>query len=130
MPAKFHHVHLKAPDPRKTAKWWADNFGAKILGESESRGSLFVRMDISGVLVNVSSLRPGETPRKGDANVHLGLEHIALTVDDLAADLAKLSKQGIVIQQPLTETENGGKMAFIVAPEDVRVELIQLPPSR
>ncbi len=128
MAAKLHHVHLRAPDPRKTAKWWSETFGAKILGESDSRGMLFVRMDLEGVLVNVSSARAEDNPRKGYAGIQYGLEHIGLTVTDLAKTLDTLVKKGVKIQQPLTLTETGAKMAFVEAPDDVRVELIQPAP--
>ena len=36
----FHHVHIKSPDPRKTAQWWADVFDAKLMPE---HGALFAR---------------------------------------------------------------------------------------
>ena len=30
---KINHIHLKAHDPKTTAHWYADMFGAKIVGE-------------------------------------------------------------------------------------------------
>jgi len=123
--AKLHHIHLRAPDPRKTAKWWSENFGTKILGETESRGVLFVRMDLEGVLINVTAVPADSKPRKGYAGIQYGLEHFGLTVTDLAKTLDSLAKKGVKIQQGLTQTESGAKIAFIEAPDDVRVELLQ-----
>ena len=33
-----NHIHLKAPDPKKTAQWYGDTFGAKITGQVQGLG--------------------------------------------------------------------------------------------
>lgn len=38
MAFKVNHLHLKTPDPRKTAKWYVDHLGAKIVSERETPG--------------------------------------------------------------------------------------------
>ena len=30
---RVNHIHLKAKDPNKTAQWYVDVFGAKVMGE-------------------------------------------------------------------------------------------------
>ena len=122
----FHHVHIKSKDPRKTAKWWVDTFGAKLMPERDAGGgSLFVPVEISGVTINISSPRADEVADmgQGDAGVLFGLEHFGLYTDDLDADLAKLRKQGLEIFV-VRETADV-KMAFVETPDKVRVELIQ-----
>jgi catechol 2,3-dioxygenase-like lactoylglutathione lyase family enzyme len=37
MAHSFHHVHIKSRDPRASAWWWADMFGAEVLPEVEFR---------------------------------------------------------------------------------------------
>ena len=34
MAFKLNHVHLKTPDPQKTAQFYVDTLGAKIIGAS------------------------------------------------------------------------------------------------
>ena len=55
----MNHIHLKAPDPRKTAQWYVDVFGAEVL-------------------------------------------------------------------LPITETATGSRISYIQAPDDVRIELVQV----
>lgn len=124
MAHKFHHGHIKSRDPRKTAQWWADMFGAKILPERDAGGALFAPIELSGVIINISSPRPDEVDQmgEGDATLHYGLEHLGLYTDDLDADLARFKEQGLEIFEVRDST-----MAFVDTPDKVRVELIQSP---
>ena len=38
MAFKLNHVHLKTPDPQKTAQFYVDTLGAKIIGEAGANG--------------------------------------------------------------------------------------------
>ncbi len=129
MAYQLHHIHIKSPDPRKTAQWYVENFGARIASERTVNGALFIGVDLSGVLVNISAPAPGQKLPKGSADMHLGLEHFGLVSPDLEKDLARLKAKGVEILQPLTEGAGGAKIAFIKAPDDVRIELLQLPSS-
>ena len=50
MAFKLNHVHLKSPDPQKTAQFYVDNLGAKIVGQAGGNG---VRLDLHGLSLNV-----------------------------------------------------------------------------
>ena len=121
MATGIHHVHIKAKDPRKTAKWWIDMFGAKPLDEREVRGALFVPVEIGGLTINISSPRPEEVGSMGagDPTIHYGLKHVGLSVDDLDSQISKFEAQGLEVY------ERSGHMAFVEGPDDVRIELIQ-----
>ena len=44
MPYRINHIHLKAPDPRKTAEWYVRAFNFTIVSdETRSFGDRFVR---------------------------------------------------------------------------------------
>ncbi|HSF05175.1 MAG TPA: VOC family protein [Methylomirabilota bacterium] len=44
MPFRINHIHLKAPDPRKTAEWYVRAFNFKIVGdETRVFGDRFIR---------------------------------------------------------------------------------------
>ena len=117
----FHHVHIKSPDLRKTAQWWADVFGAKLMPEHDA----FCPVERSGVLINISSVTPteAEAMAQGTAACNFGLEHIGLTTDDLDADLARLREDGLEIY--LQSESPTARLAWVETPDDVRVELIQ-----
>ena len=126
MPFKFSHIHLKSVDPRKSAAWYVECLGAKVQGESEVRGATFVRLDLEGVPINVSAPDPGEEFPPGSAEKHLGLEHFAFTVEDLEGLLERVQQHGGIVKERW-DPPSGARIAWIEAPDDVRIELIQPP---
>lgn len=132
MPFKINHIHLKSPDPKKTADWYVKAFNFKIVSdETRVFGDRFIRCESEGGLaVNISGARTGETLGSGDANPHHGLEHFGLDTDDIEAEIARLEGLGATKMEGPIEMATGGQIAFIKAPDDVRLELIQAPPKK
>jgi lactoylglutathione lyase len=59
-----------------------------------------------------------------------GYGHIALTVDDLDATLARLAEQGIEPERPpYTIREGGSRLCFVRDPDSYRIELIERKPG-
>lgn len=129
MSFRINHIHLKAPDPRKTAEWYVNAFRFKIVGDTVRPapfGDRFIRCESEdgGMAVNISGARVGETLGPGDAMPHHGLEHFGFDTADLEADIARLTALGAeLLDGPL---ESGGvRIAFLRVPDDARIELIQ-----
>ena len=124
---EFNHVHLKAPEPRKTAEWYAEAFDFTIVSDIvRPYGDQFVVTKTpDGVTVNISGARAAEDMGDGDANVHWGLEHIGITIDDLDAELERLTAMGAEIKEGPIDVPNGPKIAFIRGPDDTRIELLE-----
>ena len=127
MPYEFNHVHLKAPEPRKTAEWYAEAFDFTIVSDIvRPYGDQFVVTKTpDGVTVNISGARTGEDMGDGDANVHWGLEHIGITVDDVDAEIERLAAMGAEVKEGPIDVPNGPKIAFIAGPDDTRIELLE-----
>ena len=117
MAFKLNHVHLKTPDPQKTARFYVDNLGAKIVSQNANGG---YRLDLHGLPLNVSKHIDGQT----HPQVY-GIEHIAIDTDDLPGTVAKLKKGGAHI---LEETTVGGgrKVCFFEGPEGVTLEVLEV----
>ena len=79
------HVHLKTPDPQKTAQFYIDNFGATLKGEIPGRG---VRVDLHGLQLNITTLIAVQNHEQ-----HYGIEHMAVDTDDYAGTLATAASQ-------------------------------------
>ncbi len=128
MAYEFNHLHLKAPDPKKTADWYVQAFNFKIVSDAvRPSGDRFVRCQTTdGVVVNISGVRTGEQMGGGDATVHWGIEHFGITVTDLDAELERLKGFGAELMEGPIDVANGPRIAFIKAPDDVRIELLQL----
>ena len=128
MAYEFNHVHLKAPDPKKTADWYVQAFNFQIVSDAvRPSGDRFIRCRTpDGVVVNISGARTGEQMGGGDATVHWGIEHFGLNVDDMDAELERLKGFGAEVMEGPIDVDNGPRIAFIKAPDDVRIELLQL----
>ncbi|HZS33932.1 MAG TPA: VOC family protein [Methylomirabilota bacterium] len=132
MPYRINHIHLKAPDPRRTAEWYARAFNFKIVSdEVRVFGDRFVRCvsEDGGMAVNISGARTGEHLGPGDATAHHGLEHFGFDSADLDADIARLEQLGCPLLEGPIQVPNGPRIAFLRAPDDTRIELIE-PPRR
>src|SRR5262245_41037514 len=71
MAFRINHIHLKAPDPRKTADWYVRAFNFKITSdETRAFGDRFVRCqsEDGGMNVNISGARTNERLGPGDAS--------------------------------------------------------------
>jgi catechol 2,3-dioxygenase-like lactoylglutathione lyase family enzyme len=128
MAFRINHIHLKAPDPRKTAEWYTQAFNFKIVGdETRVFGDRFIRcLSEDGALaVNISGARKNETLGSGDASAHHGLEHFGFDSENLEADITRLESLGARLLEGPIQNPNGPRIAFLRAPDDVRVELVE-----
>lgn len=128
MAYRINHIHLKAPDPRQTAEWYVKAFGFTIMGdEVRVFGDRFIRCrsEDGGMMVNISGARTGERLGPGDASAHHGLEHFGFDSEDLEADIRRLEGLGAALLEGPIQVPNGPRIAFLRAPDDVRVELIE-----
>ena len=123
----INHIHLKAPDPRRTAEWYAEAFGFEIVSDTvRSFGDRRLNCKSpGGLVVNISSARDGETMADGDAGPHWGLEHFGVDSDDLLADIERLGALGAPLLEGPIDIPEGNLVAFVQGPDDVRIELVQ-----
>ena len=125
---RINHIHLKSPDPRKTAEWYVRAFDFTIANdETRVFGDRFVRCRSAdgGIAVNISGARTNERLGPGDANPHHGLEHFGFDSLDVEADIKRLVDLGAVLMEGPIQMPNGGRIAFLKGPDDTRLELVQ-----
>jgi lactoylglutathione lyase len=127
MPFNVDHIHLKSSDPKKTADWFVEAFNVEIMSDTvRSFGDRFIKTKTEGGLtINISSERAGETLGPADANPHYGLEHFGFDTDDIDADIARLVGLGAELKEGPINNGGGVTIAFIAAPGDIRIELLQ-----
>ena len=127
MPFVVNHIHLKSSDPETSANWFKDAFNVNIVSDNvRSFGDRFIVTETEGGLrINISSERTGETLGPADADPHYGLEHFGFDTDDMDADLKRLEGLGAEIKEGPIDVPGGPLIAFIAAPGDIRIELIQ-----
>ena len=117
MSFKLNHLHLKTQDPEKTAKFYVDTLGAKIVNQTANGG---YRLDLHGLSLNVSNFLANQTREQ-----KYGMEHIAIDTDELDALVAKLEAQGIHILEQTT-VSGGRRVCFFEGPDGVQLEFIEM----
>ena len=125
---RINHIHLKSPDPKKTAEWYVRAFDFTIANdETRVFGDRFIRCRSAdgGIAVNISGARTNERLGPGDANPHHGLEHFGFDSLDVEADIKRLVDLGAVLMEGPIQMPNGGRIAFLKGPDDTRLELVQ-----
>ena len=117
MTLKMNHLHLKTTDPEKTAKFYVDTLGAKIVSQNANGG---YRIDLHGLSLNVSKFL--DTQKREQK---YGMEHLAIDTDELDSIVAKLKAQGIHILEE-TVVSGGRRVCFFEGPDGVQLEFIEM----
>jgi catechol 2,3-dioxygenase-like lactoylglutathione lyase family enzyme len=116
MSLSLNHVHLKTRDPKRTAQFYVENFGATLVGEIGTRG---YRVSLHGLNLNITTIIDAQTREQ-----HYGVEHIALDTDDYAGTLARLKANGVRVLEEMPP-QNGRRVCFLEAPDGAQVEVIE-----
>ena len=111
------HVHLKGEDPKKTAQFYIDNFGATLKNEA-SNGN--IQLNLHGLQLNVTTISAAQNRKQ-----NYGIEHIAVDTDDYAGTMAKLKANGVRILEEMPPNNNGRRVCFLEAPDGAQVEIIE-----
>ncbi len=128
MVCHLDHIHITSRDPRRSARWWVDMFGAEALPEAEIRGIFFAPVSLDGVKISISGPRPDEAGGPGRPGEpapvpHYGLEHLGVRVEDLGAAVARFEAQGLAVFERAESALF--KVAFVAAPDGVCLELME-----
>ena len=130
MPYRINHIHLKSSDPRTTAEWYVRAFNFTIVDDAVRPapfGDRFIRCqsEDGGMAVNISGELTDQALGPGDPQPHYGLEHFGFDSTNLEADIERLKGLGAELLDGPMQAGPKMRIAFIKAPVDVRIELIQ-----
>jgi catechol 2,3-dioxygenase-like lactoylglutathione lyase family enzyme len=122
----YDHVHLMSPDPPKTAQFYEEMFGAKR-GDVRTfpDGRISVPLDLNGQSILILQPKDKSKAVTIAAANNYGLEHFGLRTDNLEAAVKDLKAKGVKFQQDITVPRPGIKIAFLWAPENVLIELVE-----
>ncbi len=111
----FDHIHLRSADPLKTAEFYEQMFGAKrISARNEGDGRASAKLDLNGVTILINQAREGDPT---------GLVHFGIRTNKLDESVAAMKEKGVKFTQDIRQVRPDFKMSFLVAPDDVSIEL-------
>jgi catechol 2,3-dioxygenase-like lactoylglutathione lyase family enzyme len=59
---KFDHIHIISENPKASAEWYVEMFGATITADTIARGAPQIFVDLGGKTILIRGRRPGEAP--------------------------------------------------------------------
>ncbi len=122
----YDHIHLISPDPLKTAQFYEEMFNAKRVSVTErGAGRVMVALDLNGSRVLVMSPRDESQSAEDSPKKRYGQEHFGLQTDNLDAAAADLKAKGVRFVEEVRVASSGAKIAFLLAPENVLIELVE-----
>lgn len=121
----YDHIHLRTRDPEGTARYYNEMFGAEILNLVQSDGQNRVDLDLNGLAIFIARVGAGDDIPVPPADPHMGLDHFGLRVDNLDVAAVDLKSKGAEFSLEPKDLRPGVRIAFVRAPDDVRIELLQ-----
>ncbi|CAG9199818.1 Glyoxalase [Paraburkholderia tropica] len=129
---RWDHLQLCSADAEATAAWFARCLNAGIV-----RRPGRVDLRIGGVDLFITPLAPSQihsqtasSAESRDAQARReGIDHFGVTVDDLDAAFAHLTRCEAQIVEPVRQIRPGVRACFVRAPGDVLIEVLERRPA-
>lgn len=138
----IRHTGLVVADLERALDFWRDVLGFKLVRQMEESGPhIDAMMGLKNVKLTTAKLSAPDSnlvellhfhshpdkPAWAGSPCSTGFTHIALTVDDLDATCAKLSKSGVSFSAPPQLSPDGyAKVTYGRGPEGVLLELVEV----
>lgn len=121
----YDHIHLRSRDPMATAQYYHTMFDARIVESIQSDGQPRIDLDLNGLTVFIARVSPEANIPGAPKDPHLGLDHFGLRVDNMDEAVADLKRRGAEFAVEPRTIRPGVRIAFVRAPDDVRIELLE-----
>ncbi len=132
---KFDHVHIISENPRVSADWYVEMFGATIAADTVARGAPQIFVELGGMTILIRGRRPGEAPVAArsirpfagfSSHDAWGTDHFGFIYrGDLAAFVEELRGKGVSFPVELKKGVGGNLLCYVAAPDGVSIELMQ-----
>ena len=121
----YDHIHLRTKQTRAMAEYFEKMFDAKIVESIQSDGVPRIDLDIDGLMVFIAEVPADATIPASPPDPHTDVDHFGFRVDNLAEAVKELKEKGAEFASEPRDLRPGLKIAFVRAPGDVRIELLE-----
>ena len=131
----FDHIHIISENPKTSAAWYVEMFGATIAAGTSARGAPQIFVELGGMTILIRGRRPGEDPAPARPVRHYadfsshnawGTDHFGFMYKgDLTAFYKALLAKGVTFPVELKQGVNGSLLCYVAAPDGVSIELMQ-----
>ena len=124
----YDHIHLRSPDPEKTAQYYQRMFGAEII-RTVQEGKPRIDMKIGGQTVFIAPVAASSKVNPPPVTPYQGLDHFGLRVKDIDKVVADLKAKGAEFTMELNSPRPNIRICFIRGPEGVSIEVLERKPA-
>jgi len=121
----YDHMHLRSRDPMATAQYYHKMFDAKIIESIQSDGRPRIDLDLNGLTIFIARIPPEAEISSAPTEPYIGLDHFGLRVNNMDEAVAELKRRGAKFMVEPRTIRPGVRIAFVQAPENVRIELLE-----
>jgi glyoxylase I family protein len=121
----LHHVAIIASDYDRSKAFYVEALGFTIVREvwRAERRSWKCDLTIPGAQIELFTF--SEAPPRPSRPEALGLRHLAFTVVDIDAEVARLARHGIVCEPIRIDEHTGQRFTFFADPDGLPLELYE-----
>lgn len=119
------HIHLRSRDPKAAVQFYHDMFGAEIVETTQTDGRPRIDVELDGLTICIAQALPDEDLVHAPDRRYIGLDHFGLQVEDLDEAAADLRSRGAEFISEPRQLRPNLKIAFVRAPDDVRIEILE-----
>lgn len=121
----FHHNHFISEDPKAAATWYAEKLGGRIIGGEKALDAPSIMVTFKGIMLIIRARNEGEEIGK-KAGLEWGVDHYGFHVDgDFDGYCDELKEKGVTFTLDPVNLNPNLRIAFIEAPDNVSIELLQ-----
>jgi lactoylglutathione lyase len=122
---RYDHMHVRSRDVKKTAEYYRDVFDAEIVESIQSDGKPRTDLDLNGLTIFIAHVASDAAVPPAPAEPYVGLDHFGLRVEDMDEAVAELKRRGARFMMEPRTIRPGVRIAFVQAPDNVRIELLE-----
>lgn len=123
---RVHHVAVICSDYQRSRRFYVDTLGLRVVNEAYRAERSSHKLDLAlpdGSQIELFSFaNPPKRPSYPEA---CGLRHLALAVDDLNAEVARLTGLGVQIEPVRVDEYTGKRFTFFADPDGLPIELYE-----
>ncbi len=118
---RLDHIHLRTTDLEAATQWYVTMLGGRVSSTSSGQSATVEVCDVR-LLIAVQGADEDLLP--ATLQGRLGVDHFGLAVGDVEGIVEELRAKGVHIVREPFALRAGGRGAFIEAPDQVRIELL------
>ena len=131
----FDHIHIISQEPKISAQWYEEIFGANIVREYDLRRAPQIHVQLGGMTIIIRGKRPNEKPNATSPIQHYeqysshnewGTDHFGFIYHgDLIGFCDEIREKGVTFAVEPWEFLPGRVICYVSAPDGVSIELMQ-----